>query len=59
MAEMDYGKENMDPYRRSADRVREPEPSFPLDLNRAYESPPLGPAVPFATNDSAASRAGT
>ena len=28
MAELDYGKEKMDPYRRSADRVREPQPSF-------------------------------
>jgi len=28
MAKLDYGKEKMDPYRRSADRVREPQPSF-------------------------------
>ena len=30
MAEMDYGKDKMDQYRRSADRVREPSPSFLL-----------------------------
>ena len=30
MAEKDYGKEKMDQYRRSADRVREPSPSFSL-----------------------------
>ena len=28
MAELDYGKEKMDQYRRSADRVGEPQPSF-------------------------------
>ncbi len=30
MAEKDYGKKKMDPYRRSADTVREPAPSFEL-----------------------------
>ena len=30
MAEINYGKQKMDQYRRSADRVREPEPSFQL-----------------------------
>ena len=30
MAELDYGKEKMDAYRGSADRVREPAPSFQL-----------------------------
>ena len=30
MAELDYGKEKMDTYRRSADRVGEPQPSFEL-----------------------------
>ncbi len=30
MAELDYGKEKMDAYRRSADRVGEPAPSFQL-----------------------------
>ena len=30
MAELDYGKEKMDQYRRSADRVREPSPTLQL-----------------------------
>ena len=30
MAELDYGKEKMDRYRRSADRVREPQPTLQL-----------------------------
>ena len=30
MAELNYGTEKMDQYRRSADRVGEPEPSFQL-----------------------------
>ena len=30
MAELDYGKETMAQFRRSADRVREPAPSFQL-----------------------------
>ncbi len=34
MAEMDYGKDKMERYRRSADRVREPKPSFPLFPDR-------------------------
>ena len=32
MAELDYGKETMDQFRRSADRVREPAPSFQLRI---------------------------
>ena len=35
MAEMDYGKDKMEGYRGSADRVRESEPSFPLFPDRA------------------------
>ena len=35
MAEMDYGKDKMERYRRSVDRVREPKPSFPLFPGRA------------------------
>ncbi len=30
MAELDFGKDKMDKYRRSADRVREPQPSLQL-----------------------------
>ena len=30
MAELDYGKEKMDQYRRSADRVSEPQPTLEL-----------------------------
>jgi len=30
MADMDYGKDKMDQYRHSPDRVREPTPSFEL-----------------------------
>ena len=36
MAELDYGKEKMDPYRRTADRVGEPQPSF--DYGREKKS---------------------
>ena len=38
MAEMDYGKQKMDQYRRSADRVREPEPSFQLCPDTVHQS---------------------
>lgn len=34
MAELDYGKEKMDHYRRSADRVSEPQPTLELCPNR-------------------------
>ena len=34
MAEMDYGKDKMEGYRGSADRVREPKPSFQLFPDR-------------------------
>jgi len=34
MAELDYGKEKMDAYRRSDDRVGEPAPSFQLCPDR-------------------------
>ena len=37
MAELDYGKEKMDMYRRSADRVREPRPSFDYVRNELVE----------------------
>ncbi len=42
MAELDYGKEKMDAYRGSADRVREPAPSFQLFPGRVPvdDSPP-------------------
>jgi len=30
MAELDYGKEKMNQYRRSADRVSEPQPTLEL-----------------------------
>ena len=43
MAEMDYGKDKMEGYRRSAERVREPKPSFPLFPDRVQESPPPPP----------------
>ena len=52
MAEMDYGKDKMERYRRSrrsADRVREPKPSFPLFPDRVEESPPFRAAVQLAT----------
>ena len=51
MAEMDYGKEKMERFRRSADRVREPKPSFPLFPDRVQESPPLRATVQLATKD--------
>ncbi len=41
MAEMDYGKETMDQYRRSADSVCEPAPSFELRPDGAPYSPSL------------------
>lgn len=40
MAEMDYGKAKMDPYRRSDDRVREPAPAFQLLPDGARVAPP-------------------
>ncbi len=39
MAELDYGKEKMDPYRRSADRVREPQPSFDYEREKKSRFP--------------------
>ena len=47
IAEMDYGKEKMDSYRRGADRVREPAPSFQLcpDTVPVDDSPPHRVAV--------------
>ena len=33
MAELDYGKDKMDRYRRSADHVREPQPTLQLRLD--------------------------
>ena len=45
MAEMDYGKDKMKRYWRSADRVREPSPSFPLCPDGVQESPPLRVAI--------------
>lgn len=43
LAEMDYGKDKMERYRRSADRVRELTPSFPVFPDRVQESPPFVP----------------
>ena len=40
MAELDYGKENMDQYRRSADRVSEPQPALELCPGRVATPPP-------------------
>ncbi len=62
MAEMDYGKDKMERYRRlasysSATTVREPKPSFQLFPDRVHESPPLRAAVQLATKDGAAPRA--
>ena len=59
LAEMDYGKDKMEQYRRSADRVGEPSPSFPLFPDGVHEWPPVRVAVQLATKDAAASRAGT
>ena len=42
VAEKDYGKKKMDQYRRSADRVREPSPSFSLVPEGGQE---MGPFV--------------
>ena len=41
----DYGKDKMEQYRRSADRVGEPRPSFRLFPDKVQESPPLRAAV--------------
>jgi len=41
MVEKDYGKEKMDQYRRSADRVREPAPSFSLFPDGGHEMGPF------------------
>ena len=57
MAEMDYGKDKTERYRRSADRVSEPKPSFLLFPDRAQETPPLRAAVQLAAKDGAAPRA--
>ncbi len=38
MAELDFGKDKMDKYRRSADRVREPQPSLQLRPDGVAES---------------------
>jgi len=40
MAELDYGKETMDLYRSSTDRVREPAPSFELRPDGALRTLP-------------------
>ena len=57
MAEMDYGKDKTERYRRSADRVREPKPSFLLFPERVQESTALRAAVQLATKDGTAARA--
>ncbi len=57
MAEMDYGKDKMEEYRRSADRVGEPKPSFPLFPDRAQETPPLRTVLQLATKDGTTPRA--
>ena len=60
MAEMDYGKEKMDQYRRSADRVREPLPSFIFFPDGVQELQPRRvAAVRLAAKDGVAPRAGT
>ncbi len=41
MAELDFGKEKMDAYRRSTDRVGEPAPSF--ELSPGTVEPPVSP----------------
>ena len=41
MAEMDYGKDKMEQYRRSGELIGEPKPSFLLFPDRAQESLPL------------------
>ena len=38
MAELDYGKEKMDQYRRSADRVGEPQPTLELCLGTVAQN---------------------
>ena len=41
MAELDFGKEEMDQYRRRDDRVREPSPAFslfPIGARETYET---------------------
>jgi hypothetical protein len=38
MADLDYGKEKMDQYRRSADRVGEPQPALELCLDRVGQN---------------------
>jgi len=48
MAELDYGKEKMDQYRRSADRVREPQPTFELCLGRVGRGPVAVTSYPIA-----------
>ena len=37
MADLDYGKEKMDQYRRAADRVGEPQPTLELRLGRVAQ----------------------
>ena len=44
MAELDYGKEKMDQYRRSADRVGEPQPTLELCLGRVAQNSTAIPA---------------
>jgi len=39
MAELDFGKEKMDAYRRAADRVGEPARSFELSPGRVEPRP--------------------
>ena len=39
MAELDYGKEKMDAYRRAAERVGEPAPSFQLCSGTQLDRP--------------------
>jgi hypothetical protein len=50
MAEMDYGKDKMEQYRRSADRVGEPKPSLPLFPERV--------ALAVSTHPQSCARAG-
>ena len=53
MAELDYGKEKMDQYRRSADRVGEPQPSFDYVWTESVaivKAPPLKAAMKRSTS---------
>lgn len=58
MAELDYGKELMDYYRRSTDQVREPAPSFQLRPDAVEHWPASGSVTPPFGESSFAAIAG-